>query len=444
MNAPGSGRSAAVATVALLVGLTSAGRTSAASSLTLRAPSDVKVRSAYNPSQRRFVNWLTWRDSPDSLGAFVHVPDTTGWLLATPVNQSSVPTARGPYTGDIDRTIVFRATVGGRVGIDSVTVAYEVRREEYLSGRFILTPSYVPNTWLPLVLRDQRTQALVSFGIQVRFSAGRVDTQGGFILGLEDFEGFHIWRGTEPNGKDLVVIGEVSKEEAFKGRVTGGSFPDSLYLYDIIPTLRPRRPGVPLHESGLHGTWFSPFGPIECLGTRINLPLESDQFFWFDCNAANGFTYYYTITTFDRGYSVSSSQQGLSKFDNCTVDQGMSYPCGDQLQALKMEVDSQGDLQRVYAVPNPFRSGTSRITADNYHNYPDDFIRFVNVPADCTIRVYTVSGDLVWWHTHQGGTGNVEWDTKNGYEELVASGVYVYRLEASGGGSVYGRITIIR
>lgn len=418
--------------VALFVSFAVTVRASAPTGLTLQAPTDLKVYSVYDPGQKRFVNFITWRDSPDSCATFIHQPDTTGWLVESTASEASLPTARGAYTGDIDRTVDFRAIIGGRVGQDSVVINFAVRHEEYYSDRLTVLPSYVPNTWFPLVFEDQRTLTPVDFGLQIRFSAGQVDAQAGFILGLEDFEGFHVWRGIESDGSDLEVIGEVSKQEAFKGQGTGGSFADSVYYYEIIPVLRQGQP------------WFSPFGNIECLGTRIDLALEDDQLFWFDCNAVNGFTYYYAVTTFDRGYTPASGQQGLVKVDHCPVALGTPYPCGDQLAQITMQSDAQNVLYNVYAVPNPFRSGSSRLTSDNYHNYPDEFIRFVNVPSDCTIQVYTVAGDLVWWHTHQAGTGNVEWDTKNGYDKPVASGVYVYRLEVPSGDSVYGRITIIR
>jgi len=431
LNSPGSRKGVAVI-AALLASFASGARASAPTSLTLQAPTDVRVHSVYDAGQKHFVNFIKWRESPDSCSAFVNQPDTTGWLRESSASESSVPGARGAYSGDIDRTVDFRAIVGGTVGQDAITISFAIRREEYYSDRLLLKPSYVPNTWIPLIFKDQRTLTPVDFGVQIRFSAGRVDAQGGFILGLEDFEGYHVWRGIESDGSDLEVIGEVSKEEAFKGQGTGGSVADSVYFYDIVPVLRQGQP------------WFSRYGTIECLGTRIDLPLESDQLFWFDCNAVNGFTYYYAVTSFDRGYTPTSGQQGLVKVDNCPVAQGTPYPCGEELVEVLMKSNPQNDLYNVYAVPNPFRSGSSRLTADNYHNYPDEFIRFVNVPSDCTIQVYTVAGDLVWWHTNQGGAGNVEWDTRNGYEEPVASGVYVYRLEASSGDSVYGRITIIR
>ena len=423
---------AAAIAAALFVCFGARAHAAAPDSLVLRAPTDVKARSVYNPSSKRFVVWLTWRESPDDLAAFVGPVDTTGWGVNSPPNEMCVPEVGGVYSGDIDRTLQFRASKSGTIGVDALTVGYEVRREEYFGGQVQIPPSYVPNTWIPMIFRDQRDNSVVDLGsMQVRFSAGKMETPGGFTVGVEDFEGFHIWRGIRPDGKDLEVIGELSKEEAFKGNDTGGSLVDSLYFYDIVPTLRTAPP------------WISPFGSIECLGTRIDQALDDDQFFWFDCNGTNGFKYYYAVTTFDRGYSPGSGTEGLTKHDNCLVQEGLAYPCQDQLAIVKLEVDPQGDLYNVYVVPNPVRTGPSRLTTDNYHNFPDGYVRFVNVPANCTIRIFTVSGDLVWLNEHSDGTGNIEWDTHNLADQSVASGVYVYRIE-SGSDSVYGRIVVIR
>jgi hypothetical protein len=405
---------------------------SSADTLVLQAPTDVRVRSDYQNSLKRFVVWITWRESPDNIAALIHKPDVSGWSVTTPPAQLSQPTTRGAYTGDTDRTLLFRCTRAGTVGVDSVKISYEIRREEFLSGTLYLVPSYVPGTFLRIPFRDQRTGQVRDFGIELAFSSGVTDLQGGFALGVEDFEGFHIWRGIERDGSDLEIIGELSKEEAFKGQATGGSLQDSVYFYSVIPTLRQRMP------------WFSPYGSVDCLGTRIDQDLDPDQLFWFDCNAVNGFTYYYAVTTFDRGYNVGSSSQGLVKRDNCTVAEGTVYACRNEMEPISMQVDAQNDLQRVYAVPNPFRSGGSRLTAENYHDFPDKVIRFVNVPPSCTIKIFTVSGDLVWETTHDATTGNVEWDVTNRNSQEVSSGVYLYRIEKPNGAAVYGRIAVIR
>ena len=422
---------AAAFAAALSLFYVSSAHAQAADSLLLSAPTGVKARSVYNPADKSFVVWITWKDIPNNVGTLITTADTTGWSLVTPPSGLSFPTVSGAYTGDIDRTVAFHATREGVVGTDSLVISFEVRREEYFSGRVTLSRSYVPGTVIPLNFRDQRTNTPVNFGLSIAFSAGRIDLQGSFVVGVEDFEGFHIWRSINKNGSDMEVIGEVSKQEAFKGRHTGGSLADSVYFYDIVPTLR------------THAPWISPFGSIECLGSVIDLDLDPDEFFWFDCEGSNGFTYYYTVTTFDRSYNVASGTQGLTKHDHCTPAEGTPYPCKDELIPVALAVDAQSDLYNVYVVPNPVRTGSSRLTTDNYHSFPDGRVRFVNLPTQCIIRIFTVAGDLVWTKDHNDGTGNVEWDTRNYSEQDVSSGVYVYRIEA-GSNSVYGRIVVIR
>lgn len=413
-------------------------------SLTLQSPLDVKAWSVYNSDTKHFLVWLTWRSEPDDVSAFISPADTAGWTIDTPVAQSSYPTVTGTYKGDIDRTITFQSTRAGTVGVDSLIITYQIRKEEYISGKVTLPRNYVPGTTLPMNFINQHTNTPLNLGLSISFSAGKVDALGAFLVGLEDFEGFHIWRGVERDGSDLQIIGEVSKEEAFKGRATGGSLEDSVYFYDIVPTLR------------THVGWISPFGSVACLGTRIDLDLDPDGYFWFDCNGTNGFTYYYAVTTFDRGYSPQQGSQGLFKFDHCPVQQGTPYPCTDETVRVPLAVEGQPDLYKVYVVPNPVRTGSSRLTTDNYHGFPDGMVRFVNVPSDCTIRIFTVSGDLVWVHESVGGAGNIEWDTRNLEEQEVTSGVYIYRIERHGTvpaeeqltvdeqSSVYGRIVVIR
>lgn len=431
MNALGCRSRAMVFAVvlALACGWGSVVSAGAPDSLLLQAPSDVVVSSVYLSSGRHFVNYITWDDIPDNIGTLVEAPSLQGWGTVTPPAQLSEPSARGPYNGDIDRTVLFTAQKGGVIGADSVVVSYEIRLEEELNGRVVLLPSYVPGTWIPIRFG---TGGSVDFGLQINFSDGTVDRFGTFGVGLQDFEGFHIWRGIEADGSDLTVVGELSKQEAYLGDSPGGNFPDSVYFYDVVPTLRQGRP------------WISPFGSIDCIGTRFDLPLESNEYFWYDCDVVNGFTYYYAVTTFDRGYTSSSSQEGLAKVDNCFVSEGVPFGCPAELHKVEMEVDPQSDLYNVYVVPNPYRSGGSRLTAENYHNFPDGLIRFVNVPHDCTIKVFTVAGDLVWETEQNNDGGNVTWDLTNRGSDSVASGVYIYRVVKPDGDAVFGRIVVIR
>ena len=124
---------------------------------------------------------------------------------------------------------------------------------------------------------------------------------------------------------------------------------------------------------------------------------------------------------------------------------GEAWDCRDDMAAVPINVRTQDNLAKIYAVPNPYRTGGSRFTVSNYRNYPDEKIRFVNVPDACKIKIYTVAGDLVWEAEHDNpNAGNIEWDVRNDSGEEVASGIYVYRIEDPSGNQVYGRLVIIR
>jgi len=71
-------------------------------------------------------------------------------------------------------------------------------------------------------------------------------------------------------------------------------------------------------------------------------------------------------------------------------------------------------------------------------------IKFVNLPADCIIRIYSSSGVLVSLlehHSNQFG-GAEDWNVRNRNGQFVASGVYFYHIE-SGDARRVGRFTVV-
>ena len=123
-------------------------------------------------------------------------------------------------------------------------------------------------------------------------------------------------------------------------------------------------------------------------------------------------------------------------------------PCEDVAKMMTVTVDAGTDMQLVFAVPNPYRTGTSAETHPFYHNYPDGSIKFFNVPKETDIKIYTVSGDLVWEAHHSSPTGEdgiISWNVKNQQGQDVGSGVYIFRCKNSADGSdAYGKLVVIR
>jgi hypothetical protein len=97
------------------------------------------------------------------------------------------------------------------------------------------------------------------------------------------------------------------------------------------------------------------------------------------------------------------------------------------------------DLKEVHTVPDPYY-----VTSEFETTTDTKFIKFVNLPQDAIIRIYSASGVLVALlehHSDQFG-GAKDWDVRNRNAQFVASGVYFYHVE-SGDATRIGRMTIV-
>ncbi len=84
---------------------------------------------------------------------------------------------------------------------------------------------------------------------------------------------------------------------------------------------------------------------------------------------------------------------------------------------------------------NPFTSGRG----------PRE-IHFTHLPAQCTIRIFTVSGELVKTieHNEPLNDGTADWDMLSKDNLQIAYGVYVYHIEAPGIGEKIGKFAVIK
>lgn len=85
------------------------------------------------------------------------------------------------------------------------------------------------------------------------------------------------------------------------------------------------------------------------------------------------------------------------------------------------------DLSKVKAVPNPYFNQSAYEL-----NQFDRVLRFINLPnAPATVRIFNLAGDLVrTLHKEDRETAYVTWDLHNEYGIPVASGIYLYHVEA--------------
>lgn len=85
-------------------------------------------------------------------------------------------------------------------------------------------------------------------------------------------------------------------------------------------------------------------------------------------------------------------------------------------------------LDEINIVPNPYY-GFSQYE----HNALENYVRIVNLPAKCTISIYTVNGTLIRTLTKgDAATSYVQWDLKNHANIPISSGVYILHVKADG------------
>ncbi len=106
--------------------------------------------------------------------------------------------------------------------------------------------------------------------------------------------------------------------------------------------------------------------------------------------------------------------------------------------------------KNVFVVPNPFRQH-SGLTGTGERSR----MEFIGIPARCTIKIYTLVGDLVQEISHDDGSGSEAWGSikrldyqLNKWTLGVAPGIYLYRVESHvtghEGESFIGKLAIVK
>lgn len=138
-----------------------------------------------------------------------------------------------------------------------------------------------------------------------------------------------------------------------------------------------------------------------------------------DTSPIRGFDYYYYITSFDDG-STNDIHPGVplesSKFYTMTNEPAyLRRPAGKSMADIRI-------------VPNPYNIGARDI---QYGVSGPDRIMFLNIPAFCTVRIYTERGDLIKTIEHTDGSGDEAWESITSSRQVVVSGVYIAHFEVT-------------
>jgi hypothetical protein len=112
------------------------------------------------------------------------------------------------------------------------------------------------------------------------------------------------------------------------------------------------------------------------------------------------------------------------------------------------ETKATSELERIAVVPNPYV--VTNILEPLDRQRPRDrgqrLLYFNHLPRECTIRIYTVAGDLVDTIEHRADLddGKEFWDLTTKDNFPIAFGVYVYHVDAGTLGQKIGRFAVIK
>ncbi|MCU0644143.1 MAG: hypothetical protein MUC94_07755 [bacterium] len=130
-----------------------------------------------------------------------------------------------------------------------------------------------------------------------------------------------------------------------------------------------------------------------------------------------GVSYFYYIVSLggeipaDPALNIPQDILRSSRYYTQTYDPtNLKRPPGEQLSQIRV-------------VPNPYN-----ISADpNRLLFPGeaDKLAFYNIPGECTIKIYTETGELVKTIEHTDGSGDAYWTCTTEYQQIVVSGVYI-------------------
>jgi len=156
----------------------------------------------------------------------------------------------------------------------------------------------------------------------------------------------------------------------------------------------------------------------------------------------NGFTTYYNLCAYRT--SITGDIEESLILSNIENIENQSNAAG--VQPVSEVADEKQDMDAIKAVPNPYivsaQWDRNRL-GNTVFGEPIRNMAFTNLPSPCTIKIYTVDGDLVNTLEHDGVNGRYEWNLLTSERRPVVSGVYFFHVESKVGEKI-GRFAIIR
>jgi len=198
--------------------------------------------------------------------------------------------------------------------------------------------------------------------------------------------------------------------------------------FEVWNTTTDQRVSLVVYDFGLDGAW----DPRDLL-IVVNYPYDpmEDPF-------VTAWPYY-----FNWMFGFDTTVYNPAVGDVFTIE---GSPLNSPADAFTFKVDgisvatAKASLNDIRVVPDPYLvHNWSKIELSG----AEPVLEFQNIPDKCTIRIYSLSGDLIKTIEHEGVSGTARWDLLSQDRQQVASGIYIYHLDSPYGEHL-GRFAVIK
>lgn len=301
-----------------------------------------------------------------------------------------------------------------------------------------------------------RGDNLVTIRWNPRYKPGKnTETDPDPRSGVRDFDGYIVWRsdvGFDSGWEPILWVDKLSEKgsenpDADKRFFAWGwrvkSYPEKdKRLNERIPTGdQPNEPKLLDAPAVAFEKIGGSFPTDTRLGGSVRLRKQSGYYEFVDGvdasgvvtgDLANGTRYYYAVVGYDFGnFANPGGDRPTAGGRNVNALQVIPLPLARNL------------MDDIRVVPNPYKGSA------DWEEWTGSGVRlgkiyFMNLPSQCTVRIYTIAGDLVRTLEHNDVTfGAMPWDLTGEAGVQVASGIYVYHVDAPDYGEKIGKFAIL-
>ncbi len=174
------------------------------------------------------------------------------------------------------------------------------------------------------------------------------------------------------------------------------------------------------------------------------------EYRWVDTHVQTGFTYWYAVTAHDKGaFRIEvSGDPPETTFVRTESPKFGKY--SQNMLAVMPRTTAAQTIDDVYVVPNPYRESAAWDLAETNVEPTGRRIKFFNLPARATIRIFTLSGDHVATIEHDDAraedeSGQTSWNLISKNNQDTVSGIYLDHVHSDADGSeTTGKFVVIR